>query len=243
MKHEKQHWCCLLAMASMVIFWTARPGVGLVVSEVMYHPVEGADALEFIELYNNRAVFEDLTGYAFTNGIQYVFEPGTILGAKEYLVVARDPAALEAAYGISGVYGSFTGRLSNDGERIELSNTNGEIIISFRYDDERPWSASPDGAGHSLILARPGADPAEALAWSPSMYLGGTPGGPDEVQVGPEDPTLVTLVDVGTPAAEQRRPGRNWDSTTIPIRPRGLTVPAGTDTATSPASCSSSGRN
>jgi hypothetical protein len=224
MKHKKQPWCCLLAMACMVIFWTARPGMGLVVSEVMYHPVDGADALEFIELYNSRAVFEDLAGYAFTNGIQYTFEPGTILAAKEYLVVARDPAALEAAYGISGAYGPFSGRLSNDGERVELSSRSGEIIISFRYDDERPWPASPDGAGHSLVLARPGADPAEASAWSPSMHIGGTPGGPDEVQVEPEDPTLVTLVDVGHPGryfkgTEEPSPDANGRATTAWTQP------------------------
>ncbi|HUT47067.1 MAG TPA: lamin tail domain-containing protein, partial [Sedimentisphaerales bacterium] len=139
MKDAKQHWCCLLMMAYMVVFWTTQSSIGLVVSEVMYHPADAGETLEFIEMYNNRAVFEDLTGYAFTNGIQYVFEPGTIINSREYLVVARDPAALEAAYPISNVLGPFTGRLGNDGERIDLSNNNGEIIISLRYDDERPW--------------------------------------------------------------------------------------------------------
>ncbi|MHC4073673.1 MAG: lamin tail domain-containing protein, partial [Planctomycetota bacterium] len=176
MNYEKQHWYRLLAAACLIVFWTTQPGMGLVVTEVMYHPAGAGEALEFIELYNNRAVFEDLTGYAFTNGIRYAFEPGTIIGARQYAVVARDPAALEAAYGISGVHGPFTGRLSNDGERIELSNGGGEIVISLRYDDDRPWPASPDGTGHSLILARPGGDPEEASTWSPSTFIGGTPG-------------------------------------------------------------------
>ena len=55
-----------------------------------------------------------------------------------------------------GLRGPFTGRFNNDGERIELSNCNGEIIISFRYNDARPWPSSPDGTGHSLILAKLG---------------------------------------------------------------------------------------
>jgi len=222
---QGRHRWSLLAMTCVVALWATQPGMGLVVSEVMYHPVEeggtrfGAETLEFIELYNNRAVFEDLTAYAFTNGIRYVFKPGTIIGPKEYLVVAFDPAALEAAYGVSGVHGPFTGRLSNDGERIELSNSNGEIVISFRYDDERPWPASPDGTGHSLILAKPGADPEEASTWSPSTFIGGTPGGPDEVQVVPEDPALVTLVDVGHPGryfkgTEEPSPGPGGQATT-----------------------------
>ena len=214
MNDSGRHRCVLLVMTCVVILWATRPGMGLVVSEVMYHPVDGAEMLEFIELYNNRAVFEDLTGYAFTNGIQYAFEPGTIIGPKEYLVVARDPSALKAAYGSSGVHGPFAGRLSNDGERIELSNSNGEIVISFRYDDERPWPASPDGTGHSLILSNPGGDSEEASSWSPSTFIGGTPGRPDVVQVGQKDPTLITLVDVG-------HPGRYFKGTEEPSPARG----------------------
>ena len=209
MKDPRRYRCVLLAMICAAALWTPRPCMGLVVSEVMYHPTADGGRLEFIELYNDRAVFEDLTACAFTNGIQYEFEPGTMIGAKEYVVVARDPNALEAAYGISGVYGPFTGRLDNAGERIELSNGNGEIVISFRYDEERPWPASPDGTGHSLILAKPGADPDEASSWSASTFIGGTPGGPDEVHAEPEYPTMVRLVDVG-------HPGRYFKGTTEP---------------------------
>ena len=199
MKNQQRHLWRLLVMVCVVTLWVTQPSMGLVVSELMYHPTDAGGTLEFIELYNNRAVFEDLTNCAFTNGIQYVFEPGTTIGPKGYLVVARDPAALEAAYGISGVKGPFTGRLDNDGELIELSNGGGGIVISLRYDDEQPWPASPDGTGHSLILARPGGDPAEASTWSPGTFIDGTPGGPDEAQIGQEDPTLVTLVSVGHP--------------------------------------------
>ncbi|MHC4241094.1 MAG: lamin tail domain-containing protein, partial [Planctomycetota bacterium] len=200
--YMRNHWWYrwnLLAMICVVILCAAPPGLGLVVSEVMYNPVGDGGQIEFIELYNNRAVFEDITGYAFTTGISYVFETETIIGPKEHLVIAKDPTALEAAYGINGVQGPFAGRLSNDGERVELSNNNGEIVISFRYDDGRPWPASADGTGHSLILAKQGGDPDEASTWSASTYIGGTPGAPDTVQVGSEDPTLATLVDVGHP--------------------------------------------
>jgi hypothetical protein len=198
MMKRQQHFRLLVAIFA-VNLWVARPGMGLVVSEVMYHPAGAGETLEFIELYNDRAVIEDMTNCAFTNGIEYIFEPGTKIGPKSYLVVARDPAALQEAYGISDVRGPYTGRLSNDGERIELSNGGGGIVLSFRYDDERPWPVSPDGAGHSLILARLGGDPDEASTWLPGTFIDGTPGGPDEAQVGQEDPTLVTLVSVGHP--------------------------------------------
>jgi len=209
---------CIL-YSVICFFCAAQPAMGLVISEVMYHPVDAAETLEFIELYNDQAVFADLSGYAFTNGIEYTFAPGTILGSKQYLVVARDPAALQAGYDISGVHGPFTGRLNNDGERIELSNAGGEILSSLRYGDAWPWPVSPDGTGHSLILARPGCDPQEASSWSPSTFIGGTPGRPDEIQATGEDPTLVTLVNVGHTGryfkgTAEPSPGPNGQATT-----------------------------
>ena len=218
--------CCwnLLAIICIVTICVAQPSLGLVVTEVMYHPVVESDELEFIELYNNRAVFEDITGYEFTNGINYLFDTETIIGPKEYLIVAQNPAALEAAYGISDVKGPFTGRLNNDGERIELNNANGEIIISLRYNDEMPWPVSPDGAGHSLILTKKAGDPEEPSTWSASTYIGGTPGRPDEVQIELEDPTLVTLIDLGHPGRyfkgiQEPSPQRDGTATTDWTKP------------------------
>jgi hypothetical protein len=195
---QRRHWL-LLVTACVVALWGTQPVMGLVVSEIMYHPTDPGGTLEFIELYNNRAVIEDLTNCAFTSGIQYVFEPGTKIEPKGYLVVARDPAALEEAYNISGVKGPFTGRLDNAGERIDLSNGGGGIMLMLRYGNEPPWPVSPDGSGHSLILAKLGGDPTEASTWAPSTFINGTPGRPDEVQVGQEDPTMVTLVSIGHP--------------------------------------------
>ncbi|MEN6577163.1 MAG: lamin tail domain-containing protein, partial [Phycisphaerales bacterium] len=186
----------------MAVLWSARPGFALVISEVMYHPVEdpttGDETLEFIEIYNNRAVSEDLSGWAFTNGIEYTFDPNTTLGPKAYMVIARDPNAVFAAYSLAGVLGPYTGKLNNDGERIDLSNAAGMIVLSLRYNDASPWPVSPDGTGHSLILAKLGGDPERADSWSPSAYLGGTPGFPDQTQAESADPTVITLVDAGS---------------------------------------------
>ena len=201
MREPSRCWWSLLAFVCLMVLWSVRPGFALVISEIMYHPVEdsvtGDEPLEFIELYNNRAVSEDLSRWAFTNGIEYTFKPNTTLGPKSYLVIARDPNALMAAYGVTHVLGPYTGKLNNDGERIELSNAAGMIVLSVRYNDASPWPVAPDGAGHSLILAKLGGDPEQAASWSQSSYLGGTPGQPDQIQASPQEPTLVTLVDIG----------------------------------------------
>ncbi len=203
MNHRPHYRYMLISALSLISFFIWSPAMAVQITEIMYHPVEeggtsdGEELLEFIELYNNQAVSEDISGYTFTKGISFEFAPNTILGAKEYLVVARYPDAVKAAYGIDTVAGPFTGKLDNSGEQITLTNAGGEIILSFNYKDTHPWPISPDGTGHSLFLARPGLDPADASAWSPSTLIGGTPGGPDQSQMS-HDPTLVTLVDIGT---------------------------------------------
>jgi hypothetical protein len=215
----------LLLAVCVTFLWLAQPGFGVMITEVMYHPVGLSAAtedekLEFVELYNNRAVSEDLGGWAFTNGIDYVFEPNTTLGPRQYLVVARDPNALKAAYGISNVVGPYTGKLDNAGERIDLSNANGGIVLSFRYGDVSPWPVAPDGTGHSLVLARLGGDPEEAGSWSASTYIGGSPGTADPSQTATaETSTTMTLVDIGSPGRyfkgnQEPSPGADGQPTT-----------------------------
>jgi hypothetical protein len=80
----------------------------LVISEIMYHPV-GAE-LEFVELANTFATAEDLSGYRLSGEIDFVFPPGTVLAGGAFVVVARDPAALRAHYGITNVLGTVFGR-------------------------------------------------------------------------------------------------------------------------------------
>ena len=205
MMSKRRYRYSIFALTFILALWITQPCAALVISEIMYHPVEvggtpdGDENLEFIELYNNRATREDLSAYRLGNGVEYTFPAGTILAGKEYLVVARDAAAVQIAYGISGVHEWTSGKLNNDGERIELSNSNGEIIISFRYNDGRPWPAAADGTGHSLVRVKAAGDAEEASTWAISTFIGGTPGGPDEAQAGPGQQDTVTLVDVGHP--------------------------------------------
>ncbi len=174
MKNNQQNPGYWLIITVLTLITGIQSAQALFISEIMYNPVD--QQLEYIELYNHRAVFEDLSGYAFANGIEYTFAPGTTLGAKEYLVIALDPNALQEAYGISHVLGPYNGKLDNGGERIDLNNGNGGTILSVRYSDTHPWPIAPDGTGHSLVIESISDDPDDGSAWRASTLIGGTPG-------------------------------------------------------------------
>lgn len=160
----------------------------LAITEIMYHPTNRPDGrnLEFIELYNSGLWAEDLGGYKLSGDVNYTFPSGTTLPARSYLVVAATPADVQAVYGVSGVLGPLTREgadpgniLPNGGGRIRLHDELGSILLEVNYDDEGPWPAAADGAGHSLVLARPSYGEDDPQAWSASDRRGGSPGGFD----------------------------------------------------------------
>lgn len=97
----------------------------VVINEIHYHPAD--PALEFVELHNQLSVNVDMSGWRFDGGIIYQFPEGAVIPARGYLVVAKDPAALQTATGATGVLGPFDGALANDGETLRLWNNNGAL--------------------------------------------------------------------------------------------------------------------
>ncbi len=165
---------------------------GMVISEIMYHPPPRDDGrnLEFVELYNARSVFEDLTGWRLSGEVSYRFPPGFRLQAGETVVIAASPDDIRAVYGITNVLGPYTGALANDGGQIRLRNNADAIRIEIVYSDASPWPAA-DGAGHSLVLARPSYGEADPRAWAASEFRGGSPGGPDPTVPAPETSIVI----------------------------------------------------
>jgi len=117
------------------------PQVGpVVLSEIVYDPTgtAGDGDLEYVELYNRSAWAVDLWahhdgqdhGWRLSGAVEYEFASGTTLGAAEtLLLVGFDPGdaalreAFVAQYGIGAgvsVAGGWTGRLADEGERVEL---------------------------------------------------------------------------------------------------------------------------
>ena len=159
---------------------------GLTFSEIMYHPRDRADGRngEFIEIYNSNPFQEDISGYRLTGELDYTFPEGTILPGLGFLVVAPAPADVQAIHGISGVLGGSTNTFKNNGGTIQLRKKSGGVILETTYSDQPPWPTAADGAGPSLVLARPSYGENHARAWAASAFVGGSPGAADPVPAG-----------------------------------------------------------
>ncbi len=185
-----------LVVFASCIAWTS-PAPAVVISEIHYHPPVGEESLEFVEVTNEWNTPIDLGGYAFNDGIRFVFPDGTILESGETLVVAADADAIRRHYGIENVVGNFEGRLDGGGERITLVNYAAVEVDSVRYDDDGKWPVGADGSGHSLVLRRIRSDSSEPENWTQSPELGGNPGRRNFPEDRPPDYDVTVFIDVG----------------------------------------------
>jgi len=221
-------------------------GAALLISEIMYNPPDfngySGDDLEFIELYNRGDTPADLSGMAFTTGIDYTFAQGASLAANDYLVLAATPTAFLSRYGFTP-YDAYSSQLDNGGETLILRAADGAMFLSQPYDDRSPWPCGADGSGFSLALVNETA-PAAGASWRLSTDLGGSPAAADPSPA-PGLPAIVIneiLAHTDLPledAVELYNPGEfdayvgNWFLSDKPDEPRRIqfendaAIPAG----------------
>ena len=154
---------------------------GFVITEIMYNPA-GDKSLEFIEIYNSNPFEEEIGEYRLSGEVDFTFPAGTILDGESYLIVAKDTTAFQAEYSLPvGMqlfeYGELDGgnSLSSSGTLRLVNSSNGRIL-EIEYDNDAPWPVAADGAGHSLVLARPSYGENDPQAWEASDLVGGSPG-------------------------------------------------------------------
>lgn len=140
----------------------------IVINEIHYDPDVKTELVEFIELFNSGSQSVDLTGWRFSEGVTYDFPPGAQIPAGDYLVVAQDPVALQAKFGVSAL-GPWTGRLANDGERIVLRDAAGNVADQVDYQLGFPWPTVGDAPGYSMELVNPGFDNDLGGSWRASV--------------------------------------------------------------------------
>jgi len=128
---------------------------------------------EFIELTNTSPQSIDLSGYRFTSGIDFKFPEGASIAAGEYLLLCKN-ADIYAGKA-DQVFEWKSGKLSNNGEGLQLNDKNGIIADYVRYADGGYWPEDADGNGASLELQQNTAANSLAENWKATTN-GGSPG-------------------------------------------------------------------
>ncbi len=165
----------------------------VIISELMYHPLEGYS--EYVELYNPTTQpvtlweTETNSGWRLAGGIDFVFSQTTVIPPQGHLlIVPFTPDSTQIAQFVgkyanvpSEMVGPYSGSLANEGERIalekpELADSVGDpnpwvIVDEVIYFDNSPWPAAADGTGAGLsryVTASSGCDPQAWAAVAPS---------------------------------------------------------------------------
>jgi hypothetical protein len=145
------------------------PGrLDVIINEVHYDSNPKTEKTEFLELYNNRTIELDLSGWHFSDGITYSFPDGTGLSSGAYFVLAEDATAFESKYG-QKPDGTYMGSLSNNGESLVLRDAAGGRMDEISYNIGFPWPTSPSGEGPSMQLVNPQLDNDLGGSWRPAM--------------------------------------------------------------------------
>ncbi len=133
----------------------------IVINEIHYHPFDSitpsGDTIvsrnyEFIELKNISNTTISLNGVAFTRGVTYEFPNGSMIPPNGYVVIAEDSLLFFERYNFYPM-GVYSGKLSNSGEMIWLSDDEGKLLDAVRYDDMFPWDTEADGGFNDFSLA------------------------------------------------------------------------------------------
>ena len=170
----------------------------IVINEINYDPYDKTDPSEYVELYNNGTSSVDLSGWSFSAGIAFTFPAGTSLGAGSYIVVAENPARIQAKYGVTAL-GPFTGDLNNDGETLTLRDQTGVKVDEIDYQAGFPWPTVGDIRDSSIELINPSLDNSLGGNWRSRTATGSTPGySATIVASGANDKVLVPTVNPGT---------------------------------------------
>jgi hypothetical protein len=182
----------------------------VIINEIMYHPPNDLEGLEYIELHNPGDESVELSSWSFTKGIRFTFPDGATIPPNGYIVVCRNLSVFRETFGIDiNALGNFEGQLANDGEQIELSDVQGKRVDSVEYDDRLPWPVSADGYSASLErMASPLSEGGSQGVGSP--LFGGKPPPLTPPQ---EGENLY-------PSAPSREDTFNWASSPLPLGKR-----------------------
>ncbi len=146
------------APSTLTFTTPATSALEVVINEIHCDHEDKTLRCEFIELYNPGASAVDLTGWAFTRGVDFTFPSGASIPAGGYVVVAENPATVQTTYGYAGAFGPWSGSLQAGGETVRIENPAGETADEVDYGLGFPWPTVGVAPNFSHELIHPSLD-------------------------------------------------------------------------------------
>ncbi len=140
----------------------------IVINEIMYDPPFGRGDLEYIELYNKGEDSIPLDQWRFEDAIDYEFPSNTRIESGQYIVIAKNPEAIQKTHPGLNCLGPFQGKLGNDGELLRLLDQDGNLADEVYFKGEGDWPELARGKGSSMELLHPEAENSVSSAWKDS---------------------------------------------------------------------------
>ncbi len=109
------------------------------ISDIAYYTDPTVEDIEFIGLYNPGESAITLDSCAFVSGVTFSFPIGTLIGPKEKLFVTSNASSAFWNGKNIKVIQWESGRLADEGEKIQLVNKFGKVIDQVIYNNKSPW--------------------------------------------------------------------------------------------------------
>ena len=166
--------CLAKALARAVPFLWAAPLVataqaGVVIHEIHHTPDVKQEPVEFVELHNDGVAAVSLAGWELSGAVEFRFPANTAVAGGGFVVVAANPAALRAKFGVTNALGPWVGRLSGEGETLVLRDAAAAEVDRVDYGLGFPWPTVGDAPGNSIELLHPSLDNELGGNWRASV--------------------------------------------------------------------------
>ena len=173
-KLMRRFFALLCGAAGLVLPLSAS----VVINEIHYDPDVKTEPVEFIELHNAGTNTVNLGGWTLSDGgnLNFVL-PSTNVAPGGFVVVAQNPAALQAKFNLTNAVGPMrpdgTTSLSKYGEKIVLRNAVGDQMDEVEYQLGFPWPTVGEPPGYSAELVHPSLDNNLGGSWRASVVGAG----------------------------------------------------------------------
>jgi len=162
---------------------------------------------EFIALYNPSSQTVDISNYSISKGVTVTIPEGTYLAPYDTLYLTCDAVAYDWNNYSKQIFQWEDGKLSNDGEAIQLDDNYGIPVDFVRYENNSLWPSRAFTDGEVLLLLSPDLDNHFAESWTTIPFV--------EIPGKPSKPLENTLTIFPNPS-------RDWITLIAPMHANGV---------------------